>query len=650
MKKIKIIVPLLFLTILIFSFYSCSKTELIELEAPSSFYLEGRILHWDKVEFSSGYAVFMNDQEYNTQDNYISLMSIRDPGTYEINVLSVGDKVNYTDSEWSSFSYQCEEIVISGYDEENYAYTLLEDESGYELDCGNSTKWCTDEALILPSYYKGLPVKRLGQCAFTPKGSQNHPNPFTLAYCNTVVKSIVLPTKLEYIGSGAFAGYMKLNEVTLPDFVTEISGLAFYGCRNLKTINLSKELKIIGDSAFSLCPLTSLVLPDKLETISDHAFENNITVEVKPNVFVTINNQNFTDLIIPASVKYIGVHAFSGCQKIEKLTLENQDFSNAFFGGGAFYDTAYINNQSEYIYLDNTKTILYKYNGTTEENLVLPDSIKYICEGAFSNNKSIKKISFNTDVFFCGGANFAGCTYLSEVNLPSKLTSIPEKMFNNCSSLTNIVIPNTVTYIGNLAFSLSAIENIILPDSVITTDSYAFQQCLELKSITLSSNLIEIGIGLFKGCTSLVEINNTSSITTISTKAFEDCNSLKNIYFPNVTDIRSYAFKNCTSLKKINLSEKVTYIGLDVFAGCTSLEEIVLPNITSMSTSIFNKCTSLNKLYFLGSDENWNVISDIIYFNTNSYTKDVEVYIYSENKPTNDGNYWHYVDNIATIW
>ncbi len=166
---------------------------------------------------------------------------------------------------------------------------------------------------------------------------------------------------------------------------------------------------------------------------------------------------------------------------------------------------------------------------------------------------------------------------LAEINgLP--VTKIDYDAFYNCTSLTSITIPNSVTIIGDRAFcnciSLTSIE---IPDSVTTIVSSAFLNCTSLTSIELPDSVTEIGPSVFSRCTSLTSIEIPDSVTSIGHGAFSNCTSLTSIEIPaSVTTIVMSAFSNCTSLTSIEIPASVTAIDWNPFSGCSSLASITV--------------------------------------------------------------------------
>jgi len=172
---------------------------------------------------------------------------------------------------------------------------------------------------------------------------------------------------------------------------------------------------------------------------------------------------------------------------------------------------------------------------------------------------------------------FYNCSCLTSVTIPRSVTSIKEKAFYCCTSLASIIIPDSVTSIGSNAFTnCTSLTSITIPDSVTSSIGEAtFLDCTNLTSVTIGNRVTSIGLYAFMRCTSLTNINIPNSITSIESDAFSDCTSLTSITIPNsVTTIASTAFMNCTSISSITIPNSVNYIGAAAFKNCTSLSSV----------------------------------------------------------------------------
>ena len=204
--------------------------------------------------------------------------------------------------------------------------------------------------------------------------------------------------------------------------------------------------------------------------------------------------------------------------------------------------------------------------------------------GAYSVKEGTKII--------CDSA-FWYCSSLSEIVIPSSVTSIGDSTFYGCNSLSEIVIPSSVTSIGDSAFyGCNSLSEIVIPSSVTSIGDSAFYGCNSLSEIVIPSSVTSIGDRAFSSCDSLSEIVIPSSVTSIGKSAFRGCNSLSEIVIPSsVTSICDWAFWNCRSLSEIVIPSSVTSIGKGAFYVCDSLSEIVIPSsVTSIGDSAFYGC------------------------------------------------------------
>ena len=143
----------------------------------------------------------------------------------------------------------------------------------------------------------------------------------------------------------------------------------------------------------------------------------------------------------------------------------------------------------------------------------------------------------------------------SEVVIPQGIKSI-KNAFSECDTVTDVVIPDSVTTIGNAAFyGCRSLKKIVIPDSVIRIGAYAFDGCGSLASVILSKNITNIGLGTFNGCVSLVGITIPDNVCRIGEEAFQGCVNLTFINIPDrVNEVMASSFAGCDRLTVINAS------------------------------------------------------------------------------------------------
>ena len=273
-----------------------------------------------------------------------------------------------------------------------------------------------------------------------------------------------------------------------------------------------------------------------------------------------------------------------------------------------------------------------------------------ITNEAFKNS-NITSIVIPDSVTLIGNSAFYYCDRLTSVVIGDGVTSIGSNAFYECESLTNVVIGDNVTSIGYGAFvycrSLTSIE---IPDSVTSIGESAFYYCDGLTSIVIPDGVTSIGDYAFYNCDSLTSIVIPDSVTSIGNYAFYNCDNLTSIEIPDsVTSIGDYAFAYCDSLTSIEIPDSVTSIGDYAFSSCNSLTSIEIPDsVTSIGNFAFSDCSSLQfneygNAKYLGSKTNdYFALIETKSKNFSSYT------IHSDTKIIADWAF-EYCDSLTSI-
>ena len=231
--------------------------------------------------------------------------------------------------------------------------------------------------------------------------------------------------------------------------------------------------------------------------------------------------------------------------------------------------------------------------------IVIPSSVTSIGDGAFSRCSSLKYISIPKSVISLNGNPFARWDGKLECLSPNFVYE-DDVLFNKDKSriisfrnqnIKSYVIPSSVTSIGDSAFSwCSSLSEIVIPSSVTSIGDGAFYDCYSLSEIVIPSSVTSIGDSAFSYCSSLSEIVIPSSVSSIGDSAFSDCRSLSEIVIPSsVTSIGDSAFYCCSSLKYISIPKSVIGLNGNPFTRWDSKLECLSPNFVYEDDILFNK-------------------------------------------------------------
>ena len=557
------------------------------------------------------------------------------------------------------------------------------------------------EYMILPEGLKSVPRETFDGCqklAYVKLPSTiTEIGRSAFASCISL-ENIELPEGLKTLYPYAFRSCTGLTSIIIPSTVTSIGGSimntecgSFASCSNLSSVIFApnSQLKSIGDGAFSGCPLESFEIPSTVTSIGIYSFSGSPIKELFiPKSVTTIkkgafsgaaietlifedgsnlttvdygafkNCKSLTSVRIPASLTIIEGHhqyggifegsglvevtfeegsqltkinnyAFKGCSSLVSFMID-ADSSCNYIGPYAFENCSSLTNMT----IPNAVTTINKYtfSGSGLQEISIPDNVLSIEAGAFYNCKKLTTVNFGENSklqylkqeYFNGwiGA-FANCSSLTSIVLPESLISIDSAVFINCKKLSSVTIPasitelpgvsNTFVFLGCTSLHTIYYTGTLEQWCAIEWDMSPFNYGAALyiqgelvEHLTFeNTNITEVGG--WSNCTSLKSVHISDNVTTINGAAFKDCPNLETVTMGDgVVTIGSQAFYNCKKLTNVQIGNNVETLQSSVFYGCESIRTVTMgPNINSIADYVFYDCDNSKTIYFTGTLEQW---------------------------------------------
>lgn len=420
---------------------------------------------------------------------------------------------------------------------------------------------------------------------------------------NTSLTSVTFEkgSRITSIPTEAFNFCTALKSIHLPATVTEIERNAFIYCKSLAAVTIEEggEILKIGNTAFK---------GTKLSVTNINALIKNVT-EISEYAYQETTSTVDEDgtLVIPEGITTIGREAFRKANGIKKIQFPSSLVSIESY---AFSECSNL----------------------TE--VVIPDGVISIGDSAFRGCASLKKVVVPSSVVDLGNYAFISCFALEEADVAC---DIGYRMFDGCDKLKNLTLGNTVTAIGDYAFNgCDSLERVVLPSSLTNVGEVpaigreAFRDCKKLESVAFAENYNQITIGesAFSGCINLSKVVFPSNLVNmdavnkvncaIGAYSFAGCTSLTELIGLEILEgIGDYAFSN-TGLTSIYIPATLSVFGASPFLGCKLQSvELMDGNNTLMQQdgAIYDSAMTTLMLFPLGYDGDVTIPESVIALN-----------------------------------
>ena len=298
---------------------------------------------------------------------------------------------------------------------------------------------------------------------------------------------------------------------------------------------------------------------------------------------------------------------------------------------------------------------------------ISPDGEKVVRIQSMHHSYTVSSILISEGIIEIDSYAF-GLSHITKIYIPKTMKKIGHRVFGEHGSgynsrdvyysgtfedwcnIDNDIDSFLFGYYGDFYLEGKLLTKLTIPEH-ISPDKWHLSGCKSLEEVTISDKVAYISDYAFYNCINLKKINIPSSVTSIGSYAFYSCDLTGKFILENLSFLGDHAFFSCDNITEIIISSTdLEYIEKYVFWNCTSLRSIVIPHSVTYINDAFYNCSQLQMVFYHGTLSEWNDIQIDTQWNANNNLLNSTRYYYSETQPTTEGNFWHYVDGVPTVW
>lgn len=480
---------------------------------------------------------------------------------------------------------------------------------------------------------------------------------------NEVMTNISFGNKLTTIGDYGLAQNHSITKIELPDSVVTIGINLFEGCDELATVRMGNVKKIPSRTFVSLNCLEDVIIPESVTSIGEYAFYNCASLK---------------SIVIPSKVTSISANAFYMCENLHDVYINSQAVSNLITSKNScaylisYAKRAYIKDgitspffekgweyietvdgykrYNSYAYIEDDNVIKSGYIGATVYYILRKTEIDGEYELTINGSGALTSTTYKATPWYTykdnivsvcigGITNIPANCFYEYANLRTAVVScekIPNNMFYKCLSLKNVDLTGVKT-IGDYAFYTTALTEIVIPDGVTTIGNNSFGSISVASSVTIGKDVTNIASNAFASHKGNVIIPADNSIVSIGGNAFAKSQGTGTLNLPKIETIGNKAFQFGNSFTCINIGPYIDTIGTQAF----EYNEKAIVTVDKDETFItigqnaFRK-TPENNLIFnanIAGNENTKIDYDnhLIFTNVSASDTPEDIILFSEN-------------------